>query len=53
MKLRISMLYLVFYLGLGMYQPFMSLFLHQRGYDDSEIGMILAAGYLTGIESKN
>ena len=49
MRLRISIFYLIFYIGLGVYQPFMSLFLNQRGFDGSEIGLILSVGSLTGI----
>ena len=49
MKLKMSMFYLVLYLGMGSYMPFMSLFLNERGYDGATIGVILAAGSLTGI----
>lgn len=49
MKLRISLFYLFFYLGMGAFLPFFSLFLHQRGFDSEQIGVLLAAGSLTGI----
>jgi PPP family 3-phenylpropionic acid transporter len=49
LKKKISMFYLLLYLGLGSFMPFMSLFLHERGFNGGEIGMILAAGSLTGI----
>jgi MFS transporter, PPP family, 3-phenylpropionic acid transporter len=49
MKFRLSMFYFLLYLGMGAFMPFMSLFLHERGFVGSEIGMILAAGSLAGI----
>jgi len=49
LKLKISMFYLAFYLGMGAFMPFMSLFLHERGFNGGEIGLILAVGSLTGI----
>lgn len=49
MKSKISMFYLLLYLGMGTFMPFMSLFLSQRGFDGGEIGIILAAGSLAGI----
>lgn len=49
MKLKISMFYLLFYLGTGAFMPFMSLYLHERGFNGEEIGLILAVGSLTGI----
>ncbi|MBS4223718.1 MFS transporter [Lederbergia citrea] len=52
MKLRISMFYLFLYIGMGSFMPFMSLFLNERGYDGATIGIILAAGSLTGIAAQ-
>jgi len=49
MKFKISMFYLLLYLGMGAVMPFMSLFLHGKGFSGSEIGIVLAAGSLTGI----
>jgi MFS transporter, PPP family, 3-phenylpropionic acid transporter len=49
MKFKLSMFYFLLYLGMGAFMPFMSLFLHERGFVGSEIGMILAAGSLAGI----
>lgn len=49
MKYKISIFYTLLYLGIGTLSPFMSLFLNQRGFDASQIGIILAAGSLTGI----
>jgi MFS transporter, PPP family, 3-phenylpropionic acid transporter len=49
MKSKISMFYLLLYLGMGTLMPFMSLFLNERGFDGREIGIILAAGSLAGI----
>jgi MFS transporter, PPP family, 3-phenylpropionic acid transporter len=52
LKVKISMFYLLFYLGMGAFMPFMSLFLQERGFNGGEIGLILAAGSLTGIVSQ-
>jgi MFS transporter, PPP family, 3-phenylpropionic acid transporter len=49
MKKKISMFYLLMYLGMGTFMPFMSLFLNERGFDGRQIGIILAAGSLAGI----
>ncbi|WP_274364989.1 MFS transporter [Paenibacillus thermotolerans] len=49
MRIKISVFYLLLYLGMGAVSPFMSLFLDEQGFNGSEIGIILAAGSLTGI----
>lgn len=46
------MFYLFFYLGMGAFIPFFSLFLHQRGFNSEQIGILLAVGSLTGIAAQ-
>ncbi|WEG10772.1 MFS transporter [Pullulanibacillus sp. KACC 23026] len=49
MKLKVSLFYLIFYLAEGAFMPFTSLFLHQKGYDGGQIGVVLAIISLAGI----
>jgi PPP family 3-phenylpropionic acid transporter len=52
LQLKLSSVYLLFYMGLGAYAPYLSLYLHDRGISGSQMGLILALGSLAGIVSQ-
>lgn len=52
MRLKISLFYLILYLGMGSFRPFTSLLLQERNFSGFEIGTILAVGSLAGIASQ-
>ncbi|WP_307468045.1 MFS transporter [Paenibacillus harenae] len=49
MQFHLSLLYLLYYMGLGAYAPYLSLYLHDQGVSGSQTGLILALGSLAGI----
>lgn len=49
LQFKLSLLYLLYYMGLGAYAPYLSLYLHDQGVSGSQTGLILASGSLAGI----